>query len=134
MNGYMLFRRNNNNQCGISSYTYYPVLSETSGSTTSVKSTTTTKNSATTPLSKVTTIRSTQARTFSTILTTSPSFKLTTSSKIPCPKGEGGYAMSGCQLFYYCTIYIDYYKCYSGYLFDEASSTCKLASLVQCKV
>lgn len=112
----MLFRRNNNNQCGIASYASYPVIKSTSGTTQSTQSSTTRSTAKTASTTQSPTVSSTTQR----------------SSSSKCSKGTGWYANAGCQTAYYCQIRITNLVCSSGYLFDIVSNTCKLANLVQC--
>lgn len=117
--GYMLYRRNNDNQCSISSYASYPIVKPIdSVSTTRAGTTTSSSSRSNSTQPPVTTTQPT---------TTSPSAKTA-----KCYNGTGYYADSGCQTGYYCSLQITKYQCLNGYLFDVASDSCKPPSQVTC--
>lgn len=110
INGYMLFRRNNKNQCGIASYVSYPVVKPTNNPV---------PVSTTPPVS--------------TTVTAPIPVTTTQSQTIKCPSGSGWYPSPGCDSAYYCQQTITYYKCPSGYIFDRKTNKCGKKNTVKCQ-
>lgn len=129
IDGYMLYRRNNKNQCGIASYTSYPIVKPVNNQPTpqpNPQPTTQAPRPSPQPTQQPTRPQPT------TRPTTLP--PTTRSQVVPCQKGPGWYANPGCRTAYYCEQIVTTYACPNGYLFDSTANTCRLTNLVTCNV
>ena len=127
--GYVYFARNNNNMCSIASYAIYPTVK--GPATTTAKPTTPTLKPVTTTKPSVTTTTKSSLTTTTTKSTTKKTTTTTKKSTVTdiCYNGDGYYAYSGCQYYYYCSQTYYQSSCPYGYLFDQVNQVCTTDSI-----
>jgi hypothetical protein len=131
MGGYVYFARNNNNMCSIASYAIYPIVKGSATTTTKPKTTPTLKPVTTTKPKVTTTTKSSLTTTKATTKKTTTKITTTKKSTVTdiCYNGDGYYAYSGCQSYYYCSQTYYQSSCPYGYLFDQENQICTTDSI-----